>query len=98
MARPTTTKGGGSVAISSKNAPFKRGQVSVESPDINSLTLVNPLPLWTRVYIGPWLLFYPLAYYAWLNYDTYIKSIGEVSTISLSLSLFLSRSIELIQD
>lgn len=63
---------------------FPRGRVAVESPDIDSLTLVNPLPAWTRVYVGPWLALYPLAYYAWINYDTYIKSIG--SSLSLSSS------------
>ncbi|GAA5847692.1 hypothetical protein JCM5353_002617 [Sporobolomyces roseus] len=66
MAPPTTT-----IA----NKPFWGGVVSVESPDIDSLRLVNPLPFWTRVYVLPWLYLYPLAYYAWLNYDTYIKSI-----------------------
>ncbi|GAA5951154.1 hypothetical protein JCM3765_002402 [Sporobolomyces pararoseus] len=76
----TSSKGGGGTTISTtttgkKNALFKGGTVQVDSPDISSLTLVNPLPFWTRVYVGPWLLFYPLAWYAWLNYDTYIQSI-----------------------
>jgi len=69
MAPPTTTI--------APNNPFWGGVVSVESPDIDSLRLVNPLPFWTRVYVLPWLYLYPLAYYAWLNYDTYIKSIGQ---------------------
>ncbi|GAA5824243.1 hypothetical protein JCM10212_003988, partial [Sporobolomyces blumeae] len=57
------------------STPFRRGQVAVESPDIASLTLVNPLPDYLKVYVAPWLVAYPLAYYAWLNYDTYIQSI-----------------------
>ncbi|GAA5937029.1 ion-transporting P-type ATPase SPF1 [Sporobolomyces koalae] len=55
--------------------PFKRGKVDVDSPDIASLHLVNPLPVWTRIYVGPWLVLYPIAYYLWINYDTYIQSI-----------------------
>jgi len=78
MARPTTTT---TTAAVVPNKPFWGGIVSVDSPDIDSLRLVNPLPIWTRVYVLPWLYLYPLAYYAWLNYDTYIKSIGEFSTL-----------------
>ncbi|KAL8291698.1 hypothetical protein RQP46_001956 [Phenoliferia psychrophenolica] len=55
---------------------FKGGAVEVESLDIASLTLVTPLPFAARVYIGPWLVLYPLAAYAFYgNYDKYIKSI-----------------------
>jgi manganese-transporting P-type ATPase len=61
-----------------KTAPFPGGQVDVASPDVAGLTLVTPLPLYARVYIGPWLIAYPLAAYAFYgNYDKYIKSIGE---------------------
>lgn len=57
---------------------FKSGSIPVISPDIASLTLVTPLPFIFRVYIGPWLIAYPLAYYAfYLEYDHYIKSIGK---------------------
>lgn len=61
-----------------KTAPFPGGQVDVTSPDVAGLTLVTPLPLYARVYIGPWLIAYPLAAYAFYgNYDKYIKSIGR---------------------
>lgn len=51
----------------------------MESPDIATLTLVTPLPIAARIYIGPWLVLYPLAAYAYYGaYDTYIKSIGEL--------------------
>lgn len=57
---------------------FSGGVVPVESPDIASLTLCVPLPLAARVYIGPWLLAYPLAAYAFYGaYDHYIQSIGK---------------------
>ena len=59
---------------------FPRGAVEVESPDIASLTLVTPLPFVARIYIGPWLVLYPLAAYAFYgDYDRYIRSIGECS-------------------
>ena len=57
--------------------PFPRGRVEVESPDVERLTLVQPLPTYMRVYIGPWLIAYPLAAYAYFNYDTYLGSIGQ---------------------
>lgn len=64
-----------------KTAPFPSGLVDVTSPDVASLTLVTPLPLYARVYIGPWLVAYPLAAYAFYgDYDRYIKSIGELET------------------
>ncbi|GAA6000885.1 hypothetical protein JCM10207_004705 [Rhodosporidiobolus poonsookiae] len=57
-------------------ARFKGGHVPVESPDIASLTLINPLPFWARIYTLPFLFAYPLAYYAFYHaYDTYIRSI-----------------------
>lgn len=69
-----------------KTAPFPGGKVPVTSPDISDLTLVRALPLYARVYIGPWLVAYPLAAYAFYgNYDKYIKSIGE-SAIDLAPS------------
>lgn len=50
----------------------------VESPDIASLTLCVPLPLAARIYIGPWLVAYPIAAYAFYGaYETYIQSIGK---------------------
>lgn len=53
--------------------------MDVTSPDVAQLTLVTPLPLYARIYIGPWLVAYPLAAYAFYgNYDKYIKSIGEL--------------------
>lgn len=56
---------------------FKGGAVEVVSQDIESLTLVTPLPFAARIYIGPWLVLYPLAAYAFYgNYDKYIQSIG----------------------
>lgn len=59
------------------NSTFKNGKVDVVSPDIESLSLCTALPLFARVYIGPWLLLYPLAAYAfYIEYDRYIKSIG----------------------
>ena len=61
-------------------APFPAGKVAVDSPDVDHLTLVTPLPLAARVYVGPWLVLYPLAAYAfYIEYDTYIKSIGTRS-------------------
>lgn len=52
--------------------------MDVVSPDVAHLTLVQPLPLYARIYVGPWLVAYPLAAYAFYgNYDKYIKSIGE---------------------
>lgn len=69
-----------STAVGSLNQPFKAGSVAVESPDIASLTLVTPLPFVARIYIGPWLVFYPLAAYAfYVEYDRYIKSIGTLA-------------------
>lgn len=57
---------------------FPKGRVSVISPDILNLVLVSPLPFIFRIYIGPWLFFYPLAAYAFYwEYDHYIKSIGK---------------------
>lgn len=59
------------------NSTFTNGKVDVVSPDIESLSLCTGLPLFARVYIGPWLLLYPLAAYAfYIEYDRYIKSIG----------------------
>lgn len=56
---------------------FARGRVGVDSPDVASLTLLDPLPAWARVYVLPWLVAYPLAYHAFYNeYDQWIKSIG----------------------
>lgn len=56
---------------------FARGAVDVVSPDIASLTLVTPLPFVARIYVGPWLVAYPLAAYAFYgDYDRYIRSIG----------------------
>lgn len=61
-----------------RNEPFPAGIVDVDSPDVAQLTLVTPLPLYARIYVGPWLVFYPLAAYAfYIKYDTYIKSIGQ---------------------
>ena len=58
---------------------FKGGAVEVASLDIESLTLVTPLPFAARIYIGPWLVLYPLAAYAFYgNYDKYIKSLGTL--------------------
>ncbi|KAI5478803.1 cation-transporting ATPase 4 [Pseudohyphozyma bogoriensis] len=55
---------------------FPGGDVKVTSPDIKSLTLVTPLPFIARIYVGPWLVLYPLAAYAFYgNYDKYIGSI-----------------------
>ncbi|BGP13232.1 hypothetical protein JCM10213_004997 [Rhodosporidiobolus nylandii] len=55
---------------------FRGGQVPVHSPDIEKTVLINPLPLFSRVYVAPFLLAYPLAYYAFYHaYDTYIRSI-----------------------
>ncbi|ORY90726.1 hypothetical protein BCR35DRAFT_299290 [Leucosporidium creatinivorum] len=69
-----------------KTAPFPRGQVDVTSPDVQALTLVTPLPLYARVYIGPWLVAYPLAAYAFYgNYDKYIKSIEWSFLLSIVL-------------
>ncbi|KAM0787920.1 hypothetical protein ACM66B_006126 [Microbotryomycetes sp. NB124-2] len=65
---------------------FKHGSVPVESNDVERLTLVQPLPAYMRVYVGPWLVAYPLAAYAYLNYDTYIQSIEW--TFLLCIALF----------
>lgn len=57
---------------------FSGGRVAVDSPDVASLTLLNPLPVWARCYVLPWLVLYPLAYHAFFNeYDQWIKSIGQ---------------------
>lgn len=65
---------------------FSGGTVPVISPDIATLTLVTPLPLLFRIYIGPWLLLYPLAAYAfYIEYDTYIKSIEWSFLLSIAL-------------
>ncbi|KAM0749614.1 hypothetical protein T439DRAFT_314935 [Meredithblackwellia eburnea MCA 4105] len=65
---------------------FKGGRVAVDSSDINTLTLVTPLPLYARIYIGPWLILYPLAAYAYYgNYDKYIKSIEWSFLLSICL-------------
>ncbi|GAA5974104.1 hypothetical protein JCM11641_003436 [Rhodosporidiobolus odoratus] len=55
---------------------FKGGSIPVQSPDIASTVLLNPLPLWARSYVLPWLVLYPIAYHAFYNrYDDWIKSI-----------------------
>lgn len=54
--------------------------MAVDSSDIASLTLVTPLPVAARIYIGPWFVAYPVAAWAFYgNYDKYIKSIGQHS-------------------
>ncbi|KPV77055.1 uncharacterized protein RHOBADRAFT_48125 [Rhodotorula graminis WP1] len=74
MAQPGTPRFGG-------------GRVPVDSPDVASLTLLNPLPVWARCYVLPWLVAYPLAYHAFFNeYDQWIKSIEW--TFLLSIVLF----------
>ena len=66
---------------------FSGGRVAVDSPDVASLTLLNPLPVWARCYVLPWLVLYPLAYHAFFNeYDQWIKSIGESLPPPLSSS------------
>ncbi|KAK4050538.1 putative cation-transporting ATPase 1 [Microbotryomycetes sp. JL221] len=66
---------------------FKHGVVPVDSLDVERLTLVQPLPAYMRIYVGPWLAAYPLAAYAYfLHYDTYIKSIEW--TFLLCIALF----------
>ncbi|GAA5929136.1 hypothetical protein JCM10213_004993 [Rhodosporidiobolus nylandii] len=57
---------------------FRGGQVPVHSPDIEKTVLINPLPLFSRVHVAPFLLAYPLAYDAFYHaYDTFTRSFGR---------------------
>ncbi|BGP13236.1 putative cation-transporting ATPase 1 [Rhodosporidiobolus nylandii] len=67
---------------------FRGGQVPVHSPDIEKTVLINPLPLFSRVHVAPFLLAYPLAYDAFYHaYDTLRKHNLAGSNVNLLKSL-----------
>lgn len=52
-----------------------RSKPGIVSPEIQAISLHNPIRLWNRIYAVPALFFYNLLYYAYYHaYDTYIKS------------------------
>ncbi|KAJ9121558.1 hypothetical protein QFC22_002177 [Naganishia vaughanmartiniae] len=52
-----------------------RSKPGIVSPEIEAISLHNPIRLWNRIYAVPALFFYNLLYYAYYHaYDTYIQS------------------------
>lgn len=52
-----------------------RNKPTIVSPEIERITLHNPIQFWARLYTAPFLSLYPLLYYAYYHrYDEWIKS------------------------
>ncbi|PWN24374.1 putative SPF1-P-type ATPase [Jaminaea rosea] len=66
--------------------------VAVQSPDVARITLHVPIPLWTHLYVLPFLFLYPLYLYAYyVAYDSWIKS--EEWTFVYTVSLVVSHAL-----
>lgn len=66
--------------------------VAVQSPDVARITLHTPVPLWTHLYVLPFLFLYPLYLYAYyVAYDEWIKS--EEWTFVFTVALVVSHAL-----
>lgn len=66
--------------------------VAVQSPDVARITLHVPVPLWTHLYVLPFLFLYPLYLYAYyVAYDSWIKS--EEWTFVYTVTLVVSHAL-----
>lgn len=66
--------------------------VAIQSPDIASVRLHAPSPLWQHVYVFPFIFLYPLYFYTYyVRYEDWIKS--EEWTFVYSVALFSSHAL-----
>ena len=65
----------------------------IKSDEIRSLELLNPLPIWSKVYVLPFLVLYPLATYAYTaKYQEWLNE-EQANTFLVCLALFGSHAL-----